>query len=193
LRGKLELAARKRTKRKPKWNLSQEILLRLRCSLDKEHEAGRSLGMRRLCFLISDMAKRELYTDHPGQESWHRDPYTFRAFKIAVAELLDGLEPPGEMRLPPVLAAVMEALPSFLRFEKPEQFGGFAAYKELVRLKLHAPLRTPLTERDKEMLRWDWDNLSPDYALADLSEVEQEYRVWPSVRHAFGINEPGEP
>src|SRR5690242_12077255 len=88
LRGQLEAAAIRRAKRKQNWNLSQEIILRLRWSLGKEREDRRNRAVSAICDLISDMAKRELLTDLPEQQSWHRDPFTFRAFKVAVANLL---------------------------------------------------------------------------------------------------------
>src|SRR5205814_2441264 len=85
--------------------ISQEMLLRLRWSLGKERDERRNRALTAICDLISNMAKRELLTDLPEQQSWHRDPFTFRAFKVAVAELLEGLEHElelsGEMHPPP--------------------------------------------------------------------------------------------
>jgi hypothetical protein len=99
LREKLEMAARKRARHKSRWNLSQEILHRLKRSLKDRDQSD---PMRALCFLISEMARRELESG-PGEPSWHRDPFTFRALKLAIASLLDALEPPGDAHPPETL------------------------------------------------------------------------------------------
>ena len=187
LRSQLEEAAVKRSKRKQNWNLSQEILLRLRWSLSKEREDRRNRAVSAICDLISDMAKRELHTDLPGQQSWHRDPFTFRAFKEAVTHLLDLLEPPGEMRPPQNLADAVY-------FGDPKTFGEFAAFREHNAL-LHA---SPLTRDETakflgfgvrtRMPGMDIEMVSP----LTIDEFEHELHAWSGIRRALGIDEPKE-
>ena len=95
MRRQLEAAVGRQKVSKPQktWNLSQEILWRLRVSLHDEHEEERrDPALRALCFLI------ERLTHHivgPVPAHWRSDLFLYRAFKIAVHQLLDALEPPG--------------------------------------------------------------------------------------------------
>ena len=178
LRGRLERAAQGRGQRR-KWNLSAEILHRLRTSLDKDREIKRDPAINAICFLIADMAKRELYTDiFPSTAPWHRDPFTFRAFKLAVAELLNDLEPAGDMFAPPSLSKTLGRGPPF---ETPDQLGGYAASKEKIVLRLLTPLN-----RDEAA---DWLRTHAAEAIDDLDE--DIYR-WAQIRRLFNITEPEE-
>jgi hypothetical protein len=102
LREQLEAVATARQKRN--WNLSQEILLRLRVSLNNEREEQRSPAMRALCFLIAQLADHivgpKLFGE--GKEiavyDWRVSPFFYKAFKIAVGQLLDALDPPGRIK-----------------------------------------------------------------------------------------------
>ena len=199
LRAQLEACAAKRAERKQRqgvnWNLSQEVLLRLRCSLDKEREHRRNQAMRNLCWLISDMAKRELLTDLPEQQSWHRDPFTFRAFRVAVTKLLTRLEPPGEMRPPRILAGAEY-------FDDPETLGEYAATKELLALRHASPLtrkdtavflRAPEANVRKGGLREDGSEYEIPYTQPlTTGDFEEQLHIWPRIRRALGIEEPTE-
>jgi hypothetical protein len=190
MREELEKAARKRASRNPGWNLSQEILFRLRCSLNRELEHQRNQPMRDLCWLISDMAKRELHTDLPEQQFWHRDPFTFRAFKVAVAKLLDRLEPAGEMRPPRTLANVFQP---FGPLDDPEMLGEYAADKELIALE--SATGRSAEERHNAGL---WFGMGVRLAGRDLSppltieEFDDALGAYPRIRRTFGIEEPRE-
>jgi hypothetical protein len=106
LREQLEAVATARQKRN--WNLSQEILLRLRISLNNEREEQRSPAMRALCFLIAQLADHVVGPKMLGEGkevaiyNWRADPFFYRAFKIAVGQLLDALEPPGPIKAYPI-------------------------------------------------------------------------------------------
>jgi hypothetical protein len=112
LREQLETTATARQKQN--WNLSQEILLRLRTSLSNEREEQRSPAMRALCFLIAQLADHvvgpKLFGE--GKEvalyNWRADPFFYRAFKIAVGQLLDALEPPGPIKAYPITVRVKD-------------------------------------------------------------------------------------
>jgi hypothetical protein len=129
LREQLEAVATARQKRN--WNLSQEILLRLRTSLNNEREEQRSPAMRALCFLIAQLADNivgpKLTGD--GKEfalyNWRASPFFYKAFKIAVGQLLDALDPPGPIEAPEITPEDEANLHPFLRryietFKSPE-------------------------------------------------------------------------
>jgi len=108
LRRRLEAATRDHARQNPRWNISREIARRLEWSFDKEREERRSPAIAAICFLIADLAARELHTDR--WQSWHRNPFAFAAFKDAVAELLNYLTPPGDVQPPAELAPVIAPL-----------------------------------------------------------------------------------
>jgi hypothetical protein len=181
LRGQLEAAADRRAKQKRKqglnWNLSQEILHRLRWSINKEREDRRNPVMRDLCFLISDMASRELQIDFSEQRSWHRDPFIFRAFRSAVAKLLERLQPPGEMRPPSALATVFEYFGPL----EAERIGEYAADKQFIALHRAFPLT--MSQKSRPVMR---------QAEIDFDELEEQWQFWPRIRRVLGIEEPVE-
>src|SRR5262249_31367426 len=74
-------------------------------SFARERELNRDQPTRALCFLFSEIIKD---LSGPERSDWYRSPFLFRAVKISIAKLLDALEPKGEMRLPPKIAARME-------------------------------------------------------------------------------------
>jgi hypothetical protein len=178
LRNQLEAVTGKRAERKRNWNISQEILLRLRCSLDKERENRRSAAMRALCYVISELGRREFFTDFADRRSWHREPFTFRAFKLAVTRLLDELEPPGEIR---------PSSDSYVgQFETPEELAAVAADHMLYRLRHDRPLTQ---EQKAELL----GGAAPaDPLIEHLPEFERELYAMASARHHLGLDEPGE-
>jgi hypothetical protein len=91
LRAELDAAARKRGR-----NVSEELLARLRSSFAREREHQRDPALRAWGFLISEVASYS----HFQTPNWHKNPWWFRAFKLAVIELLNALEPRGELRPP---------------------------------------------------------------------------------------------
>jgi Arc-like DNA binding domain len=92
LLAQLQAAARKRGR-----NISEELLARLRVSFAREREQKRDPATRALTFLIANVAEQV----HLGMSpEWNKVPFLFRAFRLAVATVLDALEPSGEMRPP---------------------------------------------------------------------------------------------
>jgi len=85
-------------------SIAQRLLWHLRQSMSRQRDKDRDPAMRGLCFLIAQLAhhitgphltdgKREL-----SLYDWRSDPFFYRAFKLAVGQLLDALEPPGPIR-----------------------------------------------------------------------------------------------
>jgi len=97
MREQLEKSAKARSRAlKRNVSLSQELLFRLRVSLNRDRDEARDPAMRALCFLFSQAA----YAVHWNMPDWRSDPFLFRAVKLAIAKVLDALEPAGEIKLP---------------------------------------------------------------------------------------------
>jgi hypothetical protein len=92
LRAELEASAKRRGR-----GISDELIGRLVASFSREREDKLDPTTRALNFLFSKLAW-EAHRDF--REKWHQNPFIFRAFKLAVAKLLDALEPSGEMQSP---------------------------------------------------------------------------------------------
>jgi hypothetical protein len=92
LRGELERSAKKRG-----WSLTQELLWRLESSYWEERDQGRQPAARALCFLVNQIASRVGFFNYA---KWHRNPFAFRAFRLAVNLVLEALEPAGDMQNP---------------------------------------------------------------------------------------------
>jgi hypothetical protein len=84
-------------------SVSQEVLRRIQESFHLDRDRARDPAMRALCFLIAQLAGEVAgLTDPKGRPAfdWRTDRFFFRAFKLAVAKVLDALEPSGEIRSP---------------------------------------------------------------------------------------------
>jgi hypothetical protein len=92
VRAELEAAARRRNH-----NLTDEVIGRIRASFAREYEQKRDPATRALLFLISQLAE-QVHMNSPIE--WHQNPFMFKAFKLAVARLLDALEPSGKIQSP---------------------------------------------------------------------------------------------
>jgi hypothetical protein len=87
--------------RGPNKSLSQVADEMLREGLKAKAKERRDAPMVALCYLIAETANAcRAFTGPDGKPlfDWHSDPFVFRAFKLAVAQLLDWLEPPGEIQ-----------------------------------------------------------------------------------------------
>jgi hypothetical protein len=91
MRTQLDSAARKHGR-----VVGQELLTRVQRTFDREKADQRNPALRALLFLFGELA------DYLCRDpNWHRDPFIFRAFKLAIVKLMDALEPKGEMSPPP--------------------------------------------------------------------------------------------
>jgi hypothetical protein len=170
LRKQLEAAADKSGR-----SASQELLRRLQESFNRDRDKARDPAMRALCFLIAEMANAVAgLTDSEGKPlfDWRTDPFFYRAFKLAVAQLLDTLEPGGKIKPPgSILSAQSEdekADPIFEVFkstyETPEERADTAVRTLLSALQQANPYADELKQED-DPHRAKW--LRQAYGLKD--------------------------
>jgi hypothetical protein len=90
------------------WSLTQELLWRVRSSYNRQREEERRPpATRALCFLLCEITER---VGFPNISKWHRSRFAFRAFRLALAQLLERLEPPGEIKYPQGYKRLSEVL-----------------------------------------------------------------------------------
>ena len=183
MRARLDAAAQKKG-----WSLSQQLLWRLRVSFEKEdYRDRRDPATRALCFLIEETAERV----HIGiQVEWHRNPFLFRAFKLAVAALLDQLERAVTAESP---------VPEFSKVLKPHEFQLFGdrwktpetAAAEAAKLTLTSLF---LPAHDVEDVKTRLRGLNfperPNFSEELIKEFEREFYVMANARRDLGIPEP---
>jgi hypothetical protein len=136
MRAQLNAAARKNGR-----VVGQELLSRVQRTFDREEANQRNPALRALLFLFGELANKffrnpNLHKDHSRRlvnlsrdPNWHKDPFTFRAFKLAIVKLMDALEPKGETRPPP------EPFPGAGIYKTPSSAAKHAA--DLVLFELH--------------------------------------------------------
>jgi hypothetical protein len=178
MRGELETAAHKRG-----WNLTQELLWRVRGSLSKEREEHRDRALRALCFVISEMALKYFSTEgRQIAEPWHRDPFTFTAFKLAVGKLLDALRPPGDLRRPRLKDGRWR-----YGNETPQSIADHAAKETLSDL-----FYTRMPDRDMKAIIQSMTLVDNPHWGEWLAEVlERDFYAMSDARRDLGIDEPG--
>ena len=183
MRARLDAAAKKKG-----WSLSQELLWRLRVSFEKEnYRDRRDPATRALCFLIAETAQRV----HIGVlVEWNRNPFLFRAFKLAVAALLDELEPAGSAKSSvPEFSKVLKPHELQLfgdRWKTPETAAAEAAKLTLTSLFLPAHDVEDVKTRLRGLNFPERPNLSEEL----IKEFEGEFYVMANARRDLGIDEP---
>jgi hypothetical protein len=78
--------------------------------LAKRRESGRDKAMRALCFLIAETAHQVVGLHITNEDStrdepafsWRWSPFFYRAFKLTVGQILDALEPKGDIERPQI-------------------------------------------------------------------------------------------
>jgi Arc-like DNA binding domain len=144
LRAELEAEAQKNG-----CTLTQEMLRRLRASL---REGERDPPVRALLFLISEIVAKQ---SDVGPR-WPYDPFMFRAFRLAVAQVLEAIEPRGEVKSP-----YADRPPGDFRGEKyktPESAATFMA-EYLLAMLMYA---VPATPKMMAQMREKANEISPD-------------------------------
>jgi hypothetical protein len=102
MRQRLQDAADARGKRKYGWNLSQEILMRLNWSMEKENLESRSMDLKALNGFVDVLSQYAgVYYLDDSQYSWRSNPYLFEAFRRAIGYLMIPMRPAGEIVPPP--------------------------------------------------------------------------------------------
>jgi hypothetical protein len=96
MRAKLEASAARRPGKG--WVLTQEILHRLQRTFDRERDERRDPASRALCYLLAQVIATVALNVKPRE--WRSDPFAFRTMKLAFNQILDALEPPGEIKAP---------------------------------------------------------------------------------------------
>jgi len=189
LRAELEAAAATRGH-----SLTQEMIGRLKESLARERIDRQDPAMRALCFLFQNLAESiHLRFPETRKWEWHRNPFVFTAFKLGVAQLLDALQPPGEVREPRFVAraeASDEPLVKQLAewFKTPESAATHAATLTLE--SLFRPRR--VTAEDESMMRRVQQKLDPELSSISESLVEEwkrEYFAMNRAGRALGVNQ----
>lgn len=182
MRARLDAAAKKKG-----WSLSQELLWRLRVSFEKEnYRDRRDPATRALCFLIAETAQRV----HIGVlVEWNRNPFLFRAFKLAVAALLDRLEPAGSAKSPvPEFSKVLKPHELQLigdRWKTPETAAAEAAKLTLTSLFLPAHDVEDVKTRLRGLNFPERPNLSEEL----IKVFEGEFYAMANARRDLAIDE----
>jgi hypothetical protein len=168
LRSRLEAAVAQRQKRKPKWNLTEEVMVRLSLSFSREREERRDPAVRALCYLISQIADISSCLAHVRGRTWIDDAFMFRTFKLAVAKVLDALEPSGVAEL-----ADDPLYPTNLfltKYKTPEEFADVAAAEVLRTLYYSSPITQDQKTKFRDLPGAAWIlELAEDtfYAMSD--------------------------
>jgi hypothetical protein len=82
-------------------SVAQVLLWHLRRSFNRDREVERDPAIRAFCFLFAELSDRLRWGAGPPPAIWERNPFVFRAFRIAVEKLLGSFEPKGKMKRPP--------------------------------------------------------------------------------------------
>ena len=176
--------------------VSERLLWHLSQSLSREKALGRDPAVRAFCFLIMELSDRLRWAAGPPPALWERNPFVFKAFKIAVEKLLSNFEPKGDMKRPPIEAFLKEAFsdyhsiltPSMKRlmaevWESPERAADDAVQNTLLDL---AGLRSP-----EAFIRY-WTE-QEDKGLGEIASrhIKKFNRTWygmADVRHDLQIS-----
>jgi hypothetical protein len=175
MRKELESASKKKG-----WSLTQELLWRLRVSLNKQQEVRRDPATRAICYLISRMGEK-IHKRIPLE--WRRNPFLFRAFKIGVANLLDELEPPGEIQSPIDQGTLTESTYVDL-YRTPETIANDAARETLTSLYY----TREMPESQKQAIRSLSLPGEPKYGEQLVELLESDFYSESAARRDLGID-----
>jgi hypothetical protein len=153
MRKELEAARRKSGR-----STTQEMLRRLQRSFDADRKNARDPALQAISYLICEVAEGVSYPFARVAKSlstWRSNPFLYRAFKLAVGQLLDALEPKGAIKRP-IVWEVAKGTPVDLAgiVATPEALADFVVAGILQALIKPTP--------EKAFPRWDSEN---DYAM----------------------------
>jgi hypothetical protein len=152
-------------------SVSQEVLRRIQGSFHRDRDRARDPAMRALCFLIAQLAGEVAGpTDPQGRPmfDWRTDRFFFRAFRLAVAKVLEALEPSGEVRSPKVAFEnnLMEGEEGIRIFEM------FKATYETPEARADAAARTLMSSLMRPNFDpYCFDEVAPDHKAKALREL----------------------
>lgn len=170
--------------------LAERLLV---AGLAKRRDNERDKAMRALCFVIAETAHQVVGPHVLNEETkaevpmfnWRSDPFFYRAFKLAVVQILDAHEPKGEIKAPEIgmnLNPVSEDATQELcsagaryieSFNTPEARADYTADNILNSL-MTVP-RWSMEERDQERRRLEMIGvpsfLREFYGMADASKA----------------------
>jgi Arc-like DNA binding domain len=95
LRKELEAAARDSGK-----SITQELLRRLNDSFQRDRNKKRDPASRALCYLLAELIELVKVNMGEDRQQWRADPFAFQSIKLGFAQILDALEPKGEIKPP---------------------------------------------------------------------------------------------
>lgn len=168
MRRELEQARRKSGR-----STTQEVLTRLKYSFNEDRRKARDPALQAVCYLIGEAAEG-ITNPAPVRVKnlrplWRSDPFLFRAFKLAVAKLLDALEPAGEIKPPRSGFEIADgtrilAASKILRdiYQTPETLGNFVAAGILRALLSPVPVESWGWPRPR------WEDYGMEPACRDL-------------------------
>src|SRR5262249_43065108 len=140
--------------------------------------------MRALCYLIVETANAcRAFTGPDGKPmfDWLNDPFVFRAFRLAVAQLLDWLEPEGE-----IVSIVDRVGEDTFRNTPPAIVDSYRtpeARAQAAAMFIWSRMKTPLSDDELEFAR----NWKPYGEL-----VERMHYRMTDVRRDLGTRTKGE-
>jgi Arc-like DNA binding domain len=128
------------------WTVSEEILERLKQGFDDEQRGPTWWALSHILGVAIAIVKSA------GGPDWRSDPWSFRAFRLAFAQILDALEPPGEIRAPATQGAWAPTGAISLGFQlndgTPEEMAHFIRNAILTRAVLEEPFEVSRYEED---------------------------------------------
>jgi hypothetical protein len=154
--------------------LTDEIVGRLRASISREREHQHDPALRAWRFLISEVADFA----HYQTPDWHKNPFWFRAFKLAVMGLLDALEPMGEIQPPENLGETPEAQAKYAVRAVLHNLRGGAGFTRAIGLGLSPE------DRDQAAARFLSDPEFPDleFDRETYAHARRDLQLMPPIR-----------
>lgn len=179
--------------------VSERLLWHLKRSLDREIELNRDEATRAFCFLIFELSDRLRWGAGPPPVYWERNPFVFKAFKLAVEKLLSSFEPKGEIKRPPVEEYLKEAFsqyqgiqPPWLdavtkEWESPERAADSAVRNtvlDLAGMSSPGAIRQYFADREPALS----DPKVSDMASRHIKRADQTWDGMADVRRVLGVN-----
>jgi hypothetical protein len=178
-------------------SVAQVLLRHLQRSFNRDQQLERDPATRAFCFLIMELSER-IRLGAGSSERWQRNPFVFRAFKLAVGTLLDRFEPKGSLRPPPFRSLLRQDKEYFdlhvderstieemaKIWETPERAADSAVYNTLLDLSGW--------QKAQAIKRYWADRASRNESLSEIAkhQIKEAERTWygmTDVRRDLGL------